>query len=231
MTEEQHPSFSDDEILIRHRAMADVFEGKRPMDWSIWDLFIEDSTCLTPDGIRVAHWAVKVLQRILGNNFLQRLEAKMATQHAPEGLVPDLHPLFSLGFSPVNDVPWVYANVIQMATQLHLFQQNTTTNRFGLVLKDLQKNLQPITWIGVLLQLEVACLGLQAGWSIEFEPSLDNVHSADVCFTHDSARLLVETTSMRMSDAERKAQTFYQRLSWQLMNLEWQYAASGPFTI
>jgi len=222
MTEEQHPSSPSDEMLTRHRAMVDAFEGRRPMDWSIWDLFIDDSTCLTSDGRRVAHWAVEMLQRMLGNDFLQRVKAKMATQHVPEGLGSGLHPVFSLGFWPANDVPWVYANVIQMATQLHFFQQNISTNRFGLVLKDLRENLQPITWVGALLQLEVASLGLQAGWTLEFEPSLGNTHSADVCFTRDSARLLVETTSMRMSDAEQKALAFYQRLSWQLMNLEWQ---------
>ncbi len=109
-----------------------------------------------------------------------------------------------------------------MATQLHLFQQNISTNRFGRVLKDVRDNVQPITWVGALLQLEVASLGLQAGWTLEFEPSLGNTHSADVCFTHESARLLVETTSMRMSDAELKALAFYRRLGWQLMNLEGQ---------
>jgi len=223
MAEAQHSSSLNDEILTRHRAIVDAFEGKRPMDWSIWDLFIDDSTCLTSDGRRVAHWAVETLQRILGNDFLQRVKAKMAAQHIPEGVGTGLHPVFSLGFWPANDVPWVYANLIQMATQLHLFQQNSSTNRFGLVRKALRKNLQPLTWVGALLQLEVASLGWRAGWILEFEPSLGNIHSADVCFTRDSARLLVETTSMRMSDAERKALAFYRRLSWQLMNLEWQY--------
>jgi len=88
MTEEQHPTSPNDEILTRHRAMVDAFEGRRPIDWSIWDLFIDDSTCLTSDGQRVAHWAVETLQRILGNDFLQRVKAKMATQHVPEGLEP-----------------------------------------------------------------------------------------------------------------------------------------------
>jgi hypothetical protein len=226
MTEEQHSSSPNDEILTRHRAIVDAFEGRRPMDWSIWDLFIDDSTCLTSDGRRVAHWAVEMLQRMLGNDFLQRVKAKMATQHAPEGMGPGLHPVFSLGFWPANDVPWVYANVLQMATQFYLFQQNSSTNRFGLVLKDLRKDLQPITWAGALLQLEVASLGLQAGWTLEFEPSLGNTHLTDVCFTRDSARLLIEATSMRMSDVERKALAFYQRLSRQLMNLEWRYGVS-----
>ena len=90
MTEEQHPSSLNDEILNRHKTMVDAFEGRRPMDWPIWDLFIDDSTCLTSDGRLVAHWAVKTLQRMLGNDFLQRVKAKMATQHVPEGVEPGL---------------------------------------------------------------------------------------------------------------------------------------------
>jgi hypothetical protein len=223
MTEEQHPSSPNDETLTRHRAMVDAVEGRRPMDWSIWDVFIDDSTCLTADGRRVAHWAVETLQRMLGNEFLLRVKAKMATQPVPEGLAPGLHPVFSLGFWPANDVAWVYANVIQLATQLHLFQENVSTNRFGRVLKDVRENVQPITWVGALLQLEVASLGLQAGWTPEFEPSLGTARAADVCFTRGAARLLVETTSMRIADAERKALAFYRRLGWQLMNLRWQY--------
>ncbi len=102
MTEEQHPAAHNNEILTRHRAMVDAFEGRRPMDWSIWDLFIDDSTCLTSDGRRVAHWAVETLQRMLGNDFLPRVKAKMATQHVPEGLERSLHPVFSFGFWPAT---------------------------------------------------------------------------------------------------------------------------------
>ncbi len=222
MTEEQHPSSPTDEILARHRAIVDAFEGKRPMDWSIWDLFIDDSTCLTSEGQRVTHWAVKALQSALGDDFLEKVKARTITQRVLEGLEAGLHPVFSLGFWPANDVPWVYANLIQMAVQLHLFQNSISTNGFGRVLKDLQKNLQPITWVGALLQLEVASLGLRDGWTIQFEPSLGNGNRADVSFIRNDVRLLVETTFMQMSDSERKALTFDQRLSQRLMNLEWQ---------
>jgi hypothetical protein len=223
MIEEQKPSSSSDEILTRHRAMVDAFEGRRPMDWSIWDLFIDDSTCLTSEGQWVAHWAVKALQGALGDDFLEKVKARKTTQRVLEGLESGLHPVFSLGFWPANDVPWVYANLIQMAVQLHLFQDSISTNGFGRVLKDLRKNLQPMTWVGALLQLEVASLGLRDGWTTQFEPSLGNGSRADVSFTRDATRLLVETTSMRMSDSELKALAFYQRLSQQLMNLEWQH--------
>ncbi len=70
MTEEQQPSSPNDEIVARHRAMVDAFEDRRPMDWSIWGMVIDDSTCLTSDGQRVAHWAVETLQHMLGDDFL-----------------------------------------------------------------------------------------------------------------------------------------------------------------
>ncbi len=212
MMEEQHLTDPNGETLARHHAMVDAFEGKRPMDWSVWDWLIDDSTCLTAEGRRVAHWAVATLQEKLGQDFLQLVQAKMTS-----------HPIFSLGFWPANDVAWVYANLIQLATQLHLFHEHISTNRFGRVLKDLRQNLQPITWIGTLLQLEIAGLGLRAGWEIEFEPSLGKTHFADVRFTHDASRLLVETTSLRLSNNEQQALAFYQQFGFQLMNLEWKH--------
>src|SRR5258708_36444007 len=84
--------------LARHRALAEVLQGDRPMMWSDWALLFEDSQCLTPSGLRVARWAVSVLERTFGSDFLQRA-------------APKAHPVFSLGFWPgANDVPWVYAN-------------------------------------------------------------------------------------------------------------------------
>ncbi|MBA2677149.1 MAG: hypothetical protein H0U76_01940 [Ktedonobacteraceae bacterium] len=48
-----------------------MLDGKRRMGWSDWkDMSIYESTCLTPDGQRVALWAVDVLQRALKDDFL-----------------------------------------------------------------------------------------------------------------------------------------------------------------
>ncbi len=91
------------------------------------------------------------------------------------------------------------------------------------MLKILHDNLEPINWVSALLQLEVAGLGLQAGWDILFEPALGNGRSADVRLTNGPNQLLVETTLMRMSKTERKALAVSRRLSWQLHNLEWEY--------
>ena len=137
------------------------------------------------------------------------------------GLAPDAHPILSLGLWPVNDVPWVYANLIWLAAHIHLFNRDRPQNRLGRVLKILRQNLEPINWASALLQLEVAGLGLRAGWDILFEPALGNGRSADVSLTSGSTQLLIETTSMRRSVAERRALAFFDRLSWQPISFSW----------
>lgn len=224
--EHSEPESPEDETLARHKRMAEVLGGQRRMGWSDWkDMSIYESTCLTPDGQPVALWAVDVLQRALGDDFLRRVEDWLARMRATgdTDLAPDMHPILSLGLWPANDVPWVYANLIRLAAHIHFFNLNRSQNRLGRMLKTLRRNLEPINWASALLQLEIAGLGLRAGWNILFEPALGNGRSADVSLTNGSAQLLVETTSMRMSVQERKALAFFERLSWQLHLLEWQY--------
>ncbi len=219
MNPQQPEQVTEDETLARHRAFAEVLEGKRPMGWPDWSMFIQESRCLTPDGRRIALWAANTLQRALGDDFLQRTADSVAKRSA--GLEPSIHPIFSLGLWPANDVPWVYANLIQLAAQLTLLSRPGAN--FRRVRDTLYRNLDPINWVSVLLQLEIASLGLRAGWNIQLEPSLGTGRYADVRLTSDVTELLVETVSMRMSDEERKALAFFHSLSQQLMNLEGQF--------
>lgn len=169
----------------------------------------------------MAFWAVDILRHALKDDFLQRVSDWLARMQATDpDLAPDSHSIFSLGLLPVNDLPWVYANLIRLAAHIQLF--NLDNNRVRRVLKTLHDNPEPINWVSALLQLEVAGLGLKAGWDILFEPALGNDGYADVCLTNGSTQLLVETTTMRLSVAERRALAFLDRLSWQLLNLEWQ---------
>jgi hypothetical protein len=115
-----------------------------------------------------------------------------------------------------NDVPWVYANLFQLAAQLALLGE-----RLWPVRRVMRDNLHPINWIHALLQLELAGLGLRAGWQIEFEQVLINGQQADVQLTSGSTRLLVEMVSMQISDAERSALAFFRRLSGHVQNLTW----------
>jgi hypothetical protein len=215
----------EDETLARQKRMAEVLDGKRRMDWSDWAMGIYESKCLTPDGRRVALQAVDALQHTLRDNFLRRVEDWLARMRATgdPNPAPDVHPIFSLGLWPVNDVPWVYANLIRLAAHIQLFSRNRPHNRIGRVLKTLRQNPEPMNWVSALLQLEVAGLGLRAGWDMLFEPPLGNGGYADIRLTNGPTQLLVETTLMRMSEAERKALVSSHRLSWQLLHLEWQY--------
>src|SRR6266496_4706533 len=161
--EHSEPESPEDETLARHKRMAEVLGGQRRMGWSDWkDMSIYESTCLTPDGQPVALWAVDVLQRALGDDFLRRVEDWLARMRATgdTDLAPDMHPILSLGLWPANDVPWVYANLIRLAAHIHFFNLNRSQNRLGRVLKTLRRNLEPINWASALLQLEVAGLGL-----------------------------------------------------------------------
>ena len=88
----------------------------------------------------------------------------------------------------------------------------------------ISSNLEAINWIHSLLQLELASLGLQAGWQSQFEPKLGNGRFADVRLTQKGNQLLVETVSMRMSVREQEAQTFFHTLGMKILFLETQYA-------
>ncbi|HEY6410378.1 MAG TPA: hypothetical protein VIY29_23245, partial [Ktedonobacteraceae bacterium] len=111
---------------------------------------------------------------------------------------------------------WVYANLLQLAAQFTLLGE-----RLRPVQRAMRDNLHPINWIHALLQLELAGLGLRAGWQIEFELALSNGKQADVELTGGSTRLLVEMVSMQISDLERSALAFFRRLSGQVQNLIW----------
>lgn len=107
-----------DATVAHHRTFTEVLQGDRPMMWSDWALLFEDSQCLTPSGLPVARWAVSVLERTLGGDFLQRATAASKA-----------HPVFSLAFWPgANDVPWVYANLFQLAAQIELLTHSRSKN-------------------------------------------------------------------------------------------------------
>ncbi len=218
---------SEDETLARHTRMAEVLGGERRMGWADWkDMSIYESTCLTADGQRVSLWAVDVLQRVLKDDFLSRVEdwQKRMQEKNPDVKL-EMHPIFSLGFWPANDVPWVYANLIRLAANIQLFilENKSHPNKVRDVVKALHDNLEPISWVSALLQLEVAGLGRKAGWQVQFEPQYLTGKKSDVRLTNGPTHLLVETTLMRRSVQERKALAFFDRLAWHLDQLGWQY--------
>lgn len=191
-----------DDTLTRHRAFAAVLEGERPMGWAEWALPIHDAQYLTPEGRRVALWAADALRRAFGEKFLsQAWQLHRARPPAQLWEHPTRHPVFGQGLWPaMNGAPWAIANLLQLTAQLELLAAVTKPVR-----RSMREHPDPVNWIHGLLQLEVAALGLRAGWRPTFEPALGTGRRADVALDSPSRRVLVETTTMRMSDREVKA--------------------------
>src|SRR6266516_141518 len=125
--------------------IVQLMKGERRIDWTLWPAFIHNSQLLTPKGKDAVLWARDVLQRTLGDNFIQEIE-KRSMQH----------PIFSLDLWPANDVPKVYANLFQLAAQIELLQ---STVGWAKVRNELRTDLRIDRWVSTLLQVEVAGLG------------------------------------------------------------------------
>ncbi len=197
-----------DETLARHQAFARVLSGEKAMGWDEWVMFVHKSRCLTEEGRTVATWAVSILRSALGTDLLERVEKRKED-----------HPILSIGMWPLaNDAPWVYANLFQIAAQLEILRRE---NR--LVRKSMRDNLQALNWVHALLQLEVAGFGVRAGWNSTFEPELGNGRRGDVRLEKGPSALLVETTSMRMSDEELKILNAAHAVSWRIQAIKFEH--------
>lgn len=222
-----------DETLVRHRTLMATLEGERPMDWATWVSPIYDAQNLTPRGREVVIWAADVLRRAFGDTFLTEAYAHQRAR-PPVALWkhPEIHPVFAQGIWPLaNYAPWAIANLLQFSAQLELLRKISRPVRTSM--KDYR---DPVKWTHGLLQLEVAGLGLHAGWQTSFEPKLSTGRRADVCLDDTSATLLVETSSLRMSDRElralKSANDLTGRMMFSLRDIAWRHAVqiSGEVT-
>jgi hypothetical protein len=118
MNPQQPGQIVADVTLYRHRAFAEVLESKRSMGWLDWSMFIHESCYLTPDGRRIALWAINLLQRALRDDFPQRAIDSEAKQAATTEQELGTHPVFPLGLWLAIDVPRVYEKLIQLAAHL-----------------------------------------------------------------------------------------------------------------
>jgi hypothetical protein len=190
----------ENDTLARHIRLAEVLERKRLLEWDDLKTLIYDSSCLTPQGKRVAVSSIAILKEFLKDKFL------VNAQHAPEILT--IHPFFALNFFPgVNDVPRVYADVLRLALQLHLLQ---SLERFGGILRSLSRNLEAVQWYHTLLQFEVASLAQKKGWQVQLELPYNNGtnNKSDVCLSKEETQLLIDAVSIRMSENGRKKKTY-----------------------
>jgi len=193
-----------------HREMiVQLMKNERRMDWTLWPAFIYNSRSLTMKGKDAVLWARDVLQRALGDNFIQEIE-KRSIQH----------PIFSLELWPANDVPMVYANLFHLAAQIELLQ---STVGWARVRNELCTDLRIDRWVSTLLQLEVAGLGLREEWLIELERPLANGGTTDVVLSNTATKLIVEAKAMLLSGNEQEASEYFYQMVQTLAALAWKY--------
>lgn len=194
--------------IARNQALVDAGEGRREWTWDIWSMWIDDVEYLTPEGRSVAHWAVSVLKRSLGPDFLH--DRKAVALLGALGLWP----LFSL-----SPIPWDYANLIQIAAQIELLK--LTNSSF---MKKLRSNLALEEWAHAQLQLDTACLGEFAGWQAQLEPLLVTRKPGDVRFVHDQNHLFIEARLRYTRSAEQLSEKFFIAMAIITGGLELQYS-------
>ena len=200
-TDAEHPESEsiDEEKLKLRKIISEAMENNQERTWNFWETSVlYNSRHLTPAGKDTVHWARNILEHALGDDFLQKAAA------APQ------HPIFFPGFWPIYDLPHSYANLFQVAAEIELLQSKVGMAK---VLRDLRRDLRLDRWVSTLLQLEVAGLGLKAGWQIELEIPLPTKKNTDVVLVKESTKLFVETKAMILSGDEQEAETsFYHML-------------------
>jgi len=143
----------DEEKLEQHKVISEVMKKNQERSWSFWEaVIIYNSRRLTPAGKDAVRWAKDRLQCTLGDDFLQK---------AAEA--PSPHPIFDLDLWPAYDLPQAYANLFQLVAEIELLQSK---EGWSIVHDSLRRDFQREPWGSTLLQLEVAGLGLKAGWYI-----------------------------------------------------------------
>jgi hypothetical protein len=145
----------------------------------------------------------------LGDDFLQK---------AAEA--PSPHPIFDLDLWPAYDLPQAYANLFQLVAEIELLQSK---EGWSIVHDSLRRDFQREPWGSTLLQLEVAGLGLKAGWYIELERPLPNGGKTDVVLAKESTKILVETKAMFLSGPEQASEANFYHIIEILLALAWKY--------
>lgn len=192
---------------VYYQTLAQVVSGAQPMTWDIWATPIQWATCLTPVGRTVAAWAVDVLRRTLGEDFLERLRVS-----GPVGVE---HPLLT---SAILVTLWsgvdsrrLYEDLFRLAAQLDIARRHG--RRWYALRTTLSTNFADTSWTHALLQIELFGLAVRHGWGGAFEPRLRTGRPGDVLLERgvdsSAVRLLFECTSMGWSVRERESFAYF----------------------
>lgn len=213
---------SGDEHAMRRaffQEMDEVIAGRQELTWPLWAMPVRWASCLTEVGRVAADWAVDVLRRTLGDDFLTRLRAS-GEEH------PVLTPAILMTLWPMAvESRRLYEDLLRLAAQMELARRHS--RQWYSLRTILSKNLEYISWTHSLLQLQWFGLAHRGGWRGTFEPALPAQRPGDLLLEHaDSTRLLVEFFSMGTSAPERAAEDYYRRAFDFIRAVEFQHNVS-----
>ncbi len=187
-----------------------IERGEAQLTWDLWSAPVGRSNALTDVGKRAVRAAVDTLAEYLGEDWLARFLPN-GTRSSSSGL-----PLMSWHWWPTNDVPHVYARLLELGSRLRLLQGVSG-------IADLRRNMRRDLgqFAHSLLQLEVGGLAMRAGWGVTFEPGVGNVGGrTDLLLVKDDDAMLVEVKGFLLDQQSSEDLTFSRRVSMALLGIE-----------
>jgi len=187
-----------------------IERGEVQLTWDLWSAPVERSNALTDVGKQAVRAAVDAVAEYLGEDWLARFLPN-GTRSSRSGL-----PLMSWHWWPSNDVPHVYARLLDLGSRLRLLQGVSG-------IADLRRNMRRDLghFAHSLLQLEVGGLAMRAGWGVTFEPGVGNAGSrTDLLVVRADDAMLVEVKGFLLDQQSSEDLSFSRRVSMALMAIE-----------
>lgn len=187
-----------------------IQSGQTQLTWGLWSAHIEHSDALTPAGKRAVRGMVDTIAEYLGDDWLARfLPGESRRSRA-------VLPLLSWHWWPTNDVPHVYARLLELGSKLRLLHDCPG-------IADLRRNMRRDLgqFAHSLLQLEVGGLATRSGWGVTFEPGVrDEGGHTDLFLAKGEDAMLVEVKGFLLDKQSSEDLTFSRRVSMALLGIE-----------
>jgi|GEM_PF-6325405 len=184
-----------------------VIQGSEKLSWSLWMAPIMQSRQLTAEGKNDVLRILSILPELFGDSWIEKcFRCK--------------HPIVSLRYSPQNDVPSVYYQLLTLSLQLTLLNKTPGIKQ---VMKNLFRNLEDINWHHALLQMETAALALQSGHSAFRLESSENGVDVDMVLALEGQNIYFEMVSMGTDQVYRWTSAYWQAITDLSLQLRIQY--------
>jgi hypothetical protein len=174
-----------------------------------WDFYrrMASSTAAGPGRRAAVMWALDELERRMGPDWLERYW--FAAGHVPEEV--------NLGFGHLA----AFGNLLDFALRLHVLDR---APGIGQVQREMRTDLRDERRLHSALQLEIAALGMRAGFAVALESRVGRGSPpSDVVMLRDEERLQVETFAILRDEGSQEAARYWDWLLEQVQHLMWRH--------